>query len=97
MRSATLFKALGCVLCFLLVVSFVALGEEVERSTSFSVQGTYYLPDNKGYGVSDGGFAPITYDPEKNPEAPMQTDRMPTRTICRPVTRSSARRLREEM
>ena len=67
MRTAILFKALGCALCFLLVVSFAALGEGVERSTSFSVQGAYYLPDNKGYGVSDGSFAPITYEPEPLP------------------------------
>ena len=48
----------------------------MERSTSISVQGAYYLPDNKGYGVSDGGFAPITYAPEPLPGSftPIGTD-----------------------
>jgi hypothetical protein len=30
------------------------------------VEGAYSPPDNWGYGVSDGGFAPITYDPVEN-------------------------------
>jgi hypothetical protein len=54
-------------ICLVLVVSTVAFAEAVERSTSFSVEGAYYLPDNKGYGVSDGGFAPITYTPQPLP------------------------------
>jgi hypothetical protein len=35
-----------------------------------------YLPDNEGFGVSDGGFAPITYDPESLPGSftPIGTD-----------------------
>jgi hypothetical protein len=67
MKSAVLLKSLGCTLCLLLFFSSAALSEQVQRSTSFSVEGAYYLPDNKGYGVSDGGFAPITYTPEPLP------------------------------
>ncbi len=51
----------------LLIVSTAALTEGVERSTSFSIEGAYYIDDNKGYGVSDGGFAPISYDPVEDP------------------------------
>ena len=51
----------------LLIVSTAALTEGVERSTSFSFEGAYYIDDNKGYGVSDGGFAPISYDPVEDP------------------------------
>ena len=54
-------------ICFALVLSTTAGAEGVERSTSFSIEGAYYLPDNTGFGVSDGGFAPITYTPEENP------------------------------
>ena len=60
-------KILFAAICLVIAVSTAALAEEVERSTSFSVEGAYYLPDNKGYGVSDGGFAPITYSPEPLP------------------------------
>ena len=35
----------------------------IERSTSLSIDGAYYLPDHEGYGVTNGGFAPITYSP----------------------------------
>ncbi|MBN1837077.1 MAG: hypothetical protein JW820_14575 [Spirochaetales bacterium] len=47
--------------------------EGVEHSTTFSVDGAYYLPDHKGYGLEDGGFAPITYaiqEPTYTPPAP---------------------------
>ena len=70
MNSTALSRILGCILGLLLVVSAAAVAEGVERSTSFSVEGAYYLPDNKGYGVDDGGFAPITYTPEKNETYP---------------------------
>jgi hypothetical protein len=46
-----------------LAVPLCAFGEGVERTTTLSVEGAYYLPDHKGYGVSDGGFAPINYNP----------------------------------
>jgi len=45
----------------------MAAAEEVERSTSLSIEGAYYIDDNKGFGVSDGGFAPISYSPEPLP------------------------------
>jgi hypothetical protein len=67
MKCAALPKSLVCILCLLLVVSTAARADRVERSTSFSVEGAYYLPDNKGYGVSDGGFNPISYTPEHLP------------------------------
>jgi hypothetical protein len=66
-KSAVLLKSLGYVLVLMLAASAAAAAEGIERSTSFSVEGAYYLPDNKGFGVSDGGFAPITYDPEPLP------------------------------
>jgi len=40
-----------------------AFCQEVERTTSLSVEGAYYLPDHKGYEVSNGGLAPISYSP----------------------------------
>jgi hypothetical protein len=40
-----------------------AFCQEVERTTSLSVEGAYYLPDHKGYDVSSGGLAPISYSP----------------------------------
>jgi hypothetical protein len=46
-----------------LALSLPAFGKEVERTTSLSIEGAYYLPDHKGYGVSEGGFAPISYSP----------------------------------
>ena len=66
MKSTVLPKSLGCMLVLMLALSAAAAAEGVERSTSLSVEGAYYLPDNKGYGVSDGGFAPIAYDPVEN-------------------------------
>ena len=51
------------VLCLLLVFPSFAVSEEVERSTSLSIEGAYYPDDNKGYGVNNGGFAPISYTP----------------------------------
>lgn len=45
----------------------LTVAEEVERSTSLSIEGAYYIDDNKGYGVGDGGFAPINYTPEPRP------------------------------
>ncbi len=67
MKLAISVKPVFIVLCLLVVVSFSALADEVERSTTFSVEGTYYLDDNKGYGTSDGAFAPITYDKVDKP------------------------------
>ncbi len=49
--------------CIFLVLPFQAMSEGVERSTSLIIEGAYYFDDNKGYGVSDGGFAPISYTP----------------------------------
>jgi hypothetical protein len=60
-------KRILVVLCLLLIIPVLVLADGADRSTTFSVEGAYYLPDNKGYGVSDGGFAPITYDPIENP------------------------------
>jgi len=67
MKPVALSKSFLIAICLLLVFPSAALADEVERSTTFSVEGAYYLPDNKGYGVSDGGFAPITYSPEPLP------------------------------
>jgi len=52
-------------LLILLALPFQAWCEGIESSTSFKVEGAYYFDDNKGFGVSDGGFAPISYDVEK--------------------------------
>jgi len=67
MKSTVLLKSLGCMLILMITASAAAEADGVERSTSLSVEGAYYLPDNKGYGVSGGGFAPLTYDPVENP------------------------------
>jgi hypothetical protein len=50
---------------FLLPLS--ALSDAVNRSTSFNIEGAYYLDDNKGFGVINGGFAPISYSHEEPP------------------------------
>jgi hypothetical protein len=54
----------------ILLVPLIALllpcslsGEGLERSTSLSIEAAYYFPDNQGYGVSNCGFAPISYSP----------------------------------
>lgn len=67
MKFLTEPKPLLAVLCLLLFFPSPAAAEEVKRSTSLSIEGAYYIDDNKGYGVSDGGFAPITYSPEPLP------------------------------
>jgi len=56
----------SAVLCLLLLMPFAAHARETERSTSFTVEGAYSPADNYGYGVSNGGFAPIRYDPVEN-------------------------------
>ena len=67
MKSTVLLKSLGCMLILMVTAPAAAAADGVERSTSLGVEGAYYLPDNKGYGVSGGGFAPLTYDPVENP------------------------------
>jgi hypothetical protein len=67
MKPLAVVKLVSIALFVLLIIPVTALAEGVERSTSFSVEGAYYTDDNKGYGVSDGGFAPISYDPVENP------------------------------
>jgi len=67
MKFLTSPKVLMVVLCLVLIFPWLAVSEEVERSTSLSIEGAYYFDDNKGYGVSDGGFAPISYTPEPLP------------------------------
>jgi len=49
-----------------LVIPVPVQAEAIERSTSLTVEGAYSPADNWGYGVSDGGFAPISYDPVEN-------------------------------
>ena len=44
-----------------LTLSLTAFADGIEHTTTLSVEGAYYLPDHKGYGVADGGFAPISY------------------------------------
>jgi hypothetical protein len=63
MKFSTAPKPVLFVLCLLLTFPSLAVAEEVERSTWLSIEGAYYIDDNKGYGVSDGGVAPITYTP----------------------------------
>jgi len=65
MKLLTSPKPIFVVLCLVLTFPSLAVSEEVERSTSLNIEGTYYFDDNKGYGVSDGGFAPISYTPVK--------------------------------
>jgi hypothetical protein len=48
-------------------VGFFASGLDLERSTTLTLAGAYYLDDNGGYGVDDGGLAPISYNPEPVP------------------------------
>ena len=67
MKSLTSPRVLWVGLCLVLLFPSMAAAEEVERSTSLSIEGAYYFDDNKGYRVSDGGFAPITYTPEPLP------------------------------
>jgi hypothetical protein len=50
-------------LTIFLALPFQAPAEGMERSTSLKVEGAYYFDNNEGYGVSDGGFAPISYSP----------------------------------
>jgi hypothetical protein len=50
----------------------IASAQQVDRSTSLNVQLAYYFDDNKGYGVEDGGFAPVSYDPEPLPAGYVQ-------------------------
>ena len=60
-------KLILVVLLVGLALPLPAFCEEVQRSTSSSVEGAYYLPDHKGYGVNSGGFAPISYRPLEIP------------------------------
>jgi hypothetical protein len=64
-------KKLQCVLLIVflifLTVPLIAHPEVANRSTSFKLEGTYYVDDNKGFDVSSGGFAPISYTPEEPP------------------------------
>lgn len=57
---------LACVLA--LLVASAAAADRLQRSTWITVEGGYLPPDNWGYGVADGGFAPICYDPVENPD-----------------------------
>jgi hypothetical protein len=36
----------------------------IETSTTLGAAGAYYIDDNKGLGVADGGFAPVSYTPK---------------------------------
>jgi len=67
MKRPVVRKTFVLIVSVWLFAAVVSSAEEVQRSTSFSVEGAYYLPDNKGYGVDDGGFAPITYSPVSLP------------------------------
>jgi hypothetical protein len=67
MKFLSVPRFLAVVLALAIMAPLAAPADGVQRSTYFSVEGAYYLPDNKGYGVSDGGFAPITYSPEPLP------------------------------
>jgi hypothetical protein len=62
-------KLILMVLLVGLVLPLTAFCGEVERTTSLSVEGAYYLPDHKGYGVNNGGFASISYSPVQLPSS----------------------------
>ena len=53
-------------LFLILIITIPVQAEATERSTSLTVEGAYSPADNWGYGVSDGDFAPISYDPVEN-------------------------------
>ncbi|MCD6395951.1 MAG: hypothetical protein J7L71_00290 [Spirochaetaceae bacterium] len=57
---------------YLLIISGTAFA--VESTTYFGAAGAYYFDDNKGFGLSDGDFAPVSYSP-KEKEAPTDADR----------------------
>ncbi len=40
----------------------------VEQSTFYGMDGAVYIDNNQGYGVTNGGFAPISYTPVTAPE-----------------------------
>lgn len=47
-----------------LIAVTAAWAADIEQTTSINFQAAYYLDDNGGYGVADGGFAPISYTPQ---------------------------------
>ncbi len=51
---------------YLLIISGTAFA--VESTTYFGAAGAYYFDDNRGYGVDNGGFAPLSYTPKTVPE-----------------------------
>ena len=55
---------------YLLIISGTAFA--VESTTYFGAAGAYYFDDNKGFGLRDGDFAPVSYSPKK---APTDADR----------------------
>jgi hypothetical protein len=50
-----------------LALSLPAFSDGIEQTTSLTIEGAYYISDHKGYGVADGGFAPISYSPVEVP------------------------------
>ena len=48
MKPVAAAKPVSIALCLLFIIPLTVLAEGVERSTSFSVEGAYYIDDNKG-------------------------------------------------
>ncbi len=57
---------------YLLIISGTAFA--VESTTYFDAAGAYYFDDNKGFGLRNGDFAPVSYSPKKK-ETPTDADR----------------------
>jgi hypothetical protein len=65
MRIAARPASVVC-LCVCLLVPFTTFPEGLKHSTTLSVEGAYYIDDNKGFSVDDGGLAPVSYTPVEN-------------------------------
>jgi hypothetical protein len=51
-------------LVIIILFIFTGLLFSAESSTTFGLAAAYYFDDNKGFGVDNGGFAPMSYTPE---------------------------------
>ena len=54
------------IFCMLTIIPCATRTEGTERSTSITIEGAYSLPDQMGYGVGEGGFAPISFNSVEN-------------------------------
>jgi len=60
------------IMTIFIILIFTGAAFSLEKSTYFGAAGAYYFDDNKGFGLSDGDFAPVSYSPK---EAPADDDR----------------------